>query len=249
MEYLRQISKEVDFNDSDLLNNIEMLKKFCKNNEVLALAAVQLGITKRIGLTKYWEACASCLDNVGLVKRPYIIEIDFYDINGQLHSQTFEGFPATVISHEYDHLNGTLHMDIADKIVNLPAEERKILRQKEGYEIISKSDDYEKLKTMKFYNKLVRDNIPEIMIKNGATPITRILNDDDYLNELNKKLLEEVNEYLESGDILELADIEEVLLALLSIKKVSIEEFENTRIDKVKKRGTFTKKIFLESEK
>lgn len=60
---------------------------------------------------------------------------------------------------------------------------------------------------MKEYNKLVRDNIPEIMIKNGAKPVTRILSDNEYLEELNKKLLEEVNEYLSSGDILELADI------------------------------------------
>ena len=34
---------------------------------------------------------------------------------------------------------------------------------------------------MKIYNKLVRDNIPEIMIKNGANPVTRILNDSEYL--------------------------------------------------------------------
>ena len=45
---------------------------------------------------------------------------------------------------------------------------------------------------MKIYNKLVRDNIPEIMIKNGAKPVTKILSDDEYLNELNKKLQEEL---------------------------------------------------------
>ena len=68
---------------------------------------------------------------------------------------------------------------------------------------------------MKIYNKLVRDNIPEIMIENGAKPVTRILSDEEYLRELNKKLLEEVNEYLESGNILELADIEEVLQSIV----------------------------------
>lgn len=225
MEYLRQISSEVDFNDSELLKDIEVLKDFCKNNKVFAMAAVQLGIpkrimylkntdldrinklqkdeieedgydeaqilinpviTKRIGLNKYWEACASCLDNTGLVKRPYIIEIEFYDINGELQIKTFEGFPATVISHEYNHLNGILHIDIADKIFNLTLEERKKLRQKEEYEIISKDGNYEELKKMKFYNKLVRDKIPEIMIQNGTTPVTHILSDEDYLKELNK---------------------------------------------------------------
>ena len=48
---------------------------------------------------------------------------------------------------------------------------------------------------MKIYNKLVRDNIPEIMIKNGAKPVIRILNDEEYLRELNKKLSEEVKKY------------------------------------------------------
>jgi len=101
---------------------------------------------------------------------------------------------------------------------------------------------------MKVYNKLVRDNIPDIMIKNGAKPVTRILSDKEYLEELNKKLLEEINEYLESGDILEIADIEEVILAILNLKKISKEDFDKLRIEKVNKRGAFNKKIFLEYE-
>ena len=101
---------------------------------------------------------------------------------------------------------------------------------------------------MKIYNKLVRDNIPEIMIKNGAKPVTRILDDEEYLNELNKKLSEEVNEYLESREIEEIADIEEVLLAIIKAKKVSRENLENLRKEKASKRGSFDKKIYLESE-
>ena len=83
---------------------------------------------------------------------------------------------------------------------------------------------------MKVYNKLVRDNIPEIMIQNGAKPVTRILTDEEYLIELNKKLLEEVKEYLESENIEEIADIEEVLLAILNVKGIGeslIEEIKN----------------------
>lgn len=101
---------------------------------------------------------------------------------------------------------------------------------------------------MKEYNKLVRDNIPEIMVKNGAKPVVRILTDEEYLKELNKKLLEEVNEYLDSGDILELADIEEVILAILDVKNVKREEFENKRKEKVLKRGAFKEKLFLIGE-
>ena len=101
---------------------------------------------------------------------------------------------------------------------------------------------------MKIYNKLVRDNIPEIMIKNGAKPVTRILSDEEYIKELNKKLQEELNEYLQDGDVLELADLEEVLLAILKVKNITKEEFDNIRIEKVNKRGAFNKKIFLEKE-
>ena len=101
---------------------------------------------------------------------------------------------------------------------------------------------------MKIYNKLVRDNIEEIMISKGVKPITRILSDEEYLTELNKKLLEEVNEYLESGEVEELADIEEVLRAILTFKGVNLEEFDSIRNQKVLKRGAFNKRIFLERE-
>lgn len=101
---------------------------------------------------------------------------------------------------------------------------------------------------MKIYNKLVRDKIPEIMVSNGAKPVIRILTDEEYLEELNKKLLEEVNEYLESKEVLELADIEEVLIAILNLKGIKKEDFDNLRMDKVNKRGAFKEKIFLERE-
>ena len=66
----------------------------------------------------------------------------------------------------------------------------------------------------RIYNKLVRDNIPSIIKGNGATPITRILNEEEYKKELEKKLYEEYNEVLEaSGEdrVEELADMIEVI--------------------------------------
>ena len=101
---------------------------------------------------------------------------------------------------------------------------------------------------MKIYNKLVRDKIPEIMIQNGAVPVIKILDEDTYITELNKKLMEEVQEYLIDGNVEELADIEEVLLAILQYKNISKEEFLKIREDKVNKRGAFNKRIFLEKE-
>ena len=97
------------------------------------------------------------------------------------------------------------------------------------------------------YKKLVRDKIPEIiMLNEGRSCKTRILDDEEYLLELNKKIKEELKEYLESGEIEELADLEEVLRAILDSKGVSYEEFEQIRLEKVRKRGAFKEKIYLE---
>lgn len=173
--FLRQISQEVDFSNDDYLKDIKKLEKYCKEKEVFAMAAVQIGIPKRliylkntrldkiddenwneakvlinpiiikrIGYTKYWEACASCLDNMGLVARPYQIDLEYYDINGKKKKETYKGFESTVISHEYDHLNGILHIDISEEIIVMPQEERKVFRIENGYKIIDKNGSYEK---------------------------------------------------------------------------------------------------------
>ncbi|MBO7218383.1 MAG: nucleoside triphosphate pyrophosphohydrolase [Clostridia bacterium] len=97
----------------------------------------------------------------------------------------------------------------------------------------------------KVYNKLVRDLIPNIIEKNGDTCTTRILDDKEYLDELNKKLLEEVNEYLEAGSLEELGDVYDVFCAILDAKGVSYEDFKNLAKVKTDKRGGFKKKIFL----
>ena len=195
-EYLRQISKKVDISDPELHNNIVVLQDYCMQNEVMAMAAVQLGISKRIvyvkntnleilnkrftdegkeetkdyneakvlinpeiilkeELTTFWEACASCSWYEGevkkwyngKVKRPYKIRVKYFDIKGNGHEDEFEGFESTVLCHEIDHLDGILHIDIADKVVKGTKEDRIELRKKEGYTIISQTGDFDKLKS------------------------------------------------------------------------------------------------------
>ena len=79
------------------------------------------------GLTEYWEACASCLDNCGKVLRPYIIELEYYDKDGKQHFEKFEGFESTVLSHELDHLDGILHMDVAEEVLVMSREETRFI--------------------------------------------------------------------------------------------------------------------------
>ena len=97
----------------------------------------------------------------------------------------------------------------------------------------------------KIYNKLVRDKIPQIIQNKGGIAQTVVLSEEDYLKELNIKLQEEVKEYLESGEVEEIADILEVLLALAKQKGLSYNELEEIRDQKAKKRGAFNDKIFL----
>lgn len=99
---------------------------------------------------------------------------------------------------------------------------------------------------MKIYNKLVRDKITDIITADGRIAKYRILDDNEYRQELNKKLQEEVKEYLEDNNVEELADIVEVIYGILNSMDISIKEFEKIRINKQEKRGAFEKKIYLE---
>ena len=95
------------------------------------------------------------------------------------------------------------------------------------------------------YNKLVRDKIPEVIKQNGDTPKIMILDDENYFDALNEKLKEEVAEYLDGFSIDELADIMEVVYALVGYKGLSIKDFEDIRMKKREKRGGFDKRISL----
>lgn len=45
---LRQKSERVQEFDNKLLEEIKILEDFCKENEIMAISAIQLGISKRI---------------------------------------------------------------------------------------------------------------------------------------------------------------------------------------------------------
>ncbi len=97
----------------------------------------------------------------------------------------------------------------------------------------------------KTYHKLVRDRIPEIIEANGSTYTTEILEDGQYLQMLHAKLQEELNEYLQSGEAEELADLLEVVMATAQAKGISWAELEAIREKKKAARGGFEKRILL----
>ena len=100
------------------------------------------------------------------------------------------------------------------------------------------------------FNKLVRDNIPDIIASNGDKLVTRILEDDEYKAELYKKLLEEANEVIDSKGsnttLEELADVLEILKAIAELSGKKLEDIIEMANQKRLKRGGFQKRIFLE---
>ncbi|MBS3088719.1 nucleoside triphosphate pyrophosphohydrolase [Candidatus Pacearchaeota archaeon] len=121
--------------------------------------------------------------------------------------------------------------------------------------------------------KLVRDKIPEIIIRDGGNPKSRFADDEEFWQKLKEKLVEETNEFVESENEEELADIYEVLDAIInfdfgancrdnskslensrsefSAQKLDFKKFDKAKINEIKRkkfkeRGGFDKRIILE---
>lgn len=102
---------------------------------------------------------------------------------------------------------------------------------------------------MIIYNKLVRDRIPQIIEASGKTCKVEILDDTAYEYALRAKLVEELNEVQAAKTdeelIEELADLYEVLNALVVSKGYTEEQFLSIVKKKSDKRGGFRDKIYL----
>lgn len=103
--------------------------------------------------------------------------------------------------------------------------------------------------SVKTYHKLVRDKIPQIIKDSGKICIYEILEGEEYLCLLDQKLSEELAEYQESKSLEELADLLEVIQAVVKARGWTLEELEQVRADKASRRGGFEKKILLKEVK
>lgn len=57
------------------------------------------------------EGCLSVPDQRGQVERAESIDVRYFTLEGQLLEQQFHGFPARIVQHEVDHLDGVLFIE------------------------------------------------------------------------------------------------------------------------------------------
>ena len=95
------------------------------------------------------------------------------------------------------------------------------------------------------HNKLVRDRIPEVIAAAGDRPTTRVLDKAEYIYELRRKLVEEVEEFNASDDAEELVDILEVVYTIASSMGVDPIQLDKMRNAKKDKSGGFEAKVYL----
>jgi len=136
---LRKTAKPVSQFNDDLKKLADDMAKVMYQDDGVGLAAPQVSISQRIfvvglGDGKYKvyinpeitfyskdkavneEGCLSFPDIFGDVTRPKKVHIKYQDLDGKKYKEKLKGFEAIVVQHEFDHLNGVLFIDRAEKI-------------------------------------------------------------------------------------------------------------------------------------
>ena len=142
-EILKKISEPIEkvgVNEKKLIND---LFETMYNSNGIGLAAVQVGILKRILVidvsTKdekknplsfinptikkvsdetsiYEEGCLSIPETFIEIERPKICEVEYVDINGKIKNMKCDGLLSTCLQHEINHLDGKLIIDHLSKL-------------------------------------------------------------------------------------------------------------------------------------
>ena len=99
--------------------------------------------------------------------------------------------------------------------------------------------------TKKRVNKLVRDRIPELMEARGKSCTTEVLPPEEYLTMLEAKLDEELAAYHKTHSLEELADLLEVMGAVVKASGSTWDELTKIRKERVEKYGDFSGKTLL----
>lgn len=96
------------------------------------------------------------------------------------------------------------------------------------------------------YDKLVRDRIPEIIEQKGGKCTTHIADENEFRERLMWKLREEAGEFIETPNEEELADLLEVIDAIIDCRNLDRKKTELIKNNKAQERGQFEKRIILE---
>jgi peptide deformylase len=130
---LREITQPVVAEDiPTILESLSEMIKIMKNVNGLALAANQVGISKRFFImpieekikifinpeiieisdkTPFEEGCLSIPGASAQTMRARYIKFKFYDENMTSHEMELSGVQAVAVQHEIDHLDGKLYID------------------------------------------------------------------------------------------------------------------------------------------
>lgn len=123
------------------VKNKKELEQFRADYEVTPYFNPRITLMK--GLQYYYEACMSTGDVIGKVARPYYIELDYQDIDGNHLHRSAEDFEAIVFCHEIDHLDGIEFIDKAENLIyDADLEKRIEVRNKFPKEIVSKDMEF-----------------------------------------------------------------------------------------------------------
>lgn len=132
--------------------NQNMSNNFDKNHDE-GIIVINPVIKEAKGHTRFLEGCESCTigkNSLGesiflaaIVDRPYSVIVEYYDENGKKHEETFTGFKATVFMHEFDHLNGILHIDKTNEIFRYTLKEMKAYRERHPQELLNQTEEFD----------------------------------------------------------------------------------------------------------
>jgi predicted house-cleaning noncanonical NTP pyrophosphatase (MazG superfamily) len=94
--------------------------------------------------------------------------------------------------------------------------------------------------------KLVRDKIPELIMRSGKRPVFCRVQGAELKQYADAKILEEAREFSQSGELDELVDLLEVIYFRLQLEGISAQEAHERMANKRQERGGFDGGVILE---